>query len=251
MHPLNIRMAGSRRGRGFTLLEMSLSLALAGLVALSAMSVSSILQAPDLSPQSAGDPKRTLGRGLGWLDELLGSSRAVGYVSAGSADAEAGMVLWHEDAFSDAAVSEHDFTIQLHELRLLRHDSTTGEIILYAPKDYAALTRSERDAAAVTVSQADFTTEVVVDLITGASWMRPMRIAGGTVDLLSADFSKSEIGTRTVVTYEVVVSEPSPVAGREPSVRTYRRSVGMLKASAPEVWKEQRLLRAADYSGAS
>jgi hypothetical protein len=233
------------------LLEMSLSLALTGLVALSAMSVSSILQSPDLSPRSAADPKVALSRGLGWLDELVARSRAVGYVSIGSADEGAVLVLWHEDTFGDAAVSGHDFTIQLHELRLLRHDPTNDELIVYAPKDYATLTRSQKDAAAVTVTWDQFTTEAVVDLITATSWMQPMRIAGGPVEVLEADFSKSQSGTRPVVTYEVAVREPSPVVGGEGSTRRYRRSVSLLKGTLPEVWEEQRLLRAPDYSGAS
>lgn len=272
------RLCLTGRRPGITLIELLLALALSGVVALASVAVASLLQVPDLSPDNASNPKAALNRGLTWVDDLIRRSRAVGYAGDGTAspggekvgdgeeDGEGGeategetetsttgrsvLVLWHEDTFTNTQFREHDFTMQFYELRLLHHDAVTGELVLYAPKDYATLTRAERDAAAAVVSESEFNSPDLVDHFTTASWMQKIRIVGNACTLAEATFAKDDSGARTAVNYRLDVQfEPldGSAAGERWSVH---RSVMLMKSTSPGVWSDHRKLRAPDPSAA-
>ena len=125
--------AATRRGGGFTLVEMLLGLVLTAMIALTIAglaSVSSSVWRAQVNAVGADVDQERVG---GYLDDLLRNSRDVLYASDPSPLGRQVLVVWRGDAYDQNGVVANDDAAQWAELALLVADPAAGRLEVYLP----------------------------------------------------------------------------------------------------------------------
>ena len=223
---------------GFTLMELSLALALSAVVALGAVSFTSVMTSPSLK----GENKLldADARGRGFMDNMIRLSEDVGYWASGTgATADATLLLWSGDNLVASSTVANDFSIQLHELSVVTYDAAAQEVVLFRPRPWEQLSTAEQSTADDVVTDVDFNSAALASQVAGSSWVQRIVVFGNSRPVTAARFGVSETGERLRVDYELELAQPAAGA----ATKQVAGSITLVQRNLQDDWSESRLLR--------
>lgn len=164
--------------RAFTAIEMSLALALAGLIGVCVVGLVGASSAIWRQQQEAGVGVTSGARAQSYLERVLRSAQDVGYSSPGGPTEAPAMLLWAHDLLSKDDPDLRDHQIQACELLLIRYESDARQIKLFRPIKWTDMTSAQREKAVEVVSRAAFSQLETANDFAANDWVEQHVLAG-------------------------------------------------------------------------